>query len=79
MKAAREKQQTTYKAIPLRLTADIPTETLQASKSNWIVRPREKTCFSSEMDLYDSSIALNLLKYPKVLPYVNSPRKGFTH
>ena len=49
------------------------------TKSNWIVRPREKTCFSSEMDLYDSSIALNLLKYPKVLPYVNSPRKGFTH
>ena len=32
MKAAREKQQTTYKAIPLRLTADIPTETLQASR-----------------------------------------------
>ena len=32
MKAAREKQQTTYKVIPLRLTADIRTETLQASR-----------------------------------------------
>jgi len=32
LKAAREKQQTTYKVIPLRLTADIRTETLQASR-----------------------------------------------
>ena len=32
MKAAREKQKTTYKVIPLRLTADIQTETLQARR-----------------------------------------------
>ena len=30
LKAAREKQQTTYKEIPIRLTADLSAETLQA-------------------------------------------------
>ena len=30
LKAAKEKQQITYKAIPVRLTADLSTETLQA-------------------------------------------------
>ena len=32
LKAAREKQQITYKGIPIRLTADPPAETLQARK-----------------------------------------------
>ena len=32
LKAAREKQQITYEGIPLRLTADIPAETLQARR-----------------------------------------------
>ena len=32
LKAAREKQQITYKGIPIRLTADISAETLQARK-----------------------------------------------
>ena len=32
LKAAREKQQTTYKGIPIRLTADLSAETLQATK-----------------------------------------------
>ena len=32
LKAAREKQQVTYKAIPVRLTADLSTETLQARR-----------------------------------------------
>ena len=30
LKAAREKQQITYKGIPIRLTADLSAETLQA-------------------------------------------------
>ena len=32
LKAAREKQQVTYKGIPIRLTADLSTETLQARR-----------------------------------------------
>ena len=32
LKAAREKQQMTYKGIPIRLTADISAETLQARR-----------------------------------------------
>ena len=32
LKAAREKQQITYKGIPLRLTVDFSTETLQARR-----------------------------------------------
>ena len=32
LKAAREKQQVTYKGNPLRLTADLSTETLQARR-----------------------------------------------
>ena len=31
LKAAREKQQITYKGIPIRLTADLSAETLQAT------------------------------------------------
>ena len=33
LKAAREKQQITYKGIPIRLTADLSAETLQARGS----------------------------------------------
>ena len=32
LKTAREKQQITHKGIPLRITADLSTETLQASR-----------------------------------------------
>ena len=32
LKAAREKQQTIYKGIPVRLTADLSAETLQARR-----------------------------------------------
>ena len=32
LKAARENQQITYKGIPIRLTADLPAETLQARR-----------------------------------------------
>ena len=32
LKAAREKQQLTYKGIPIRLTADLSAETLQARR-----------------------------------------------
>ena len=32
LKAAREKQQVTHKGIPIRLTADLPAETLQARR-----------------------------------------------
>ena len=32
LKAAREKQQITYKGIPLRITADLSIETLQARR-----------------------------------------------
>ena len=32
LKAAREKQQITHKAIPIRITADHSTETLQATR-----------------------------------------------
>ena len=32
LKAAREKQQITYKGIPIRLTADLSIETLQANR-----------------------------------------------
>ena len=32
LKAAREKQQITYKGIAIRLTADLPAETLQARR-----------------------------------------------
>ena len=34
LKAAREKQQITYKGIPIRLTADLSAETLQA-RGEW--------------------------------------------
>ena len=34
LKAARERQQITYKGIPIRLTADISAETLQ-SRREW--------------------------------------------
>ena len=36
LKAAREKRQTTYKGIPIRLTADFSAETLQAKGSGMI-------------------------------------------
>ena len=36
LKAAREKQQITYKGIPIRLTADLSAETLQAEGSGKI-------------------------------------------
>ena len=32
LKAAREKEQITYKGIPIRLTADLSAETLQATR-----------------------------------------------
>ena len=32
LKAAREKQQITYRGIPIRLTADLSAETLQAKR-----------------------------------------------
>ena len=32
LKAAREKQQTTHKGIPIRITADLSIETLQARR-----------------------------------------------
>ena len=32
LKAAREKQRVTYKGVPIRLSADFPTETLQARR-----------------------------------------------
>ena len=32
LKAAREKQQLTYQGIPIRLTADLSAETLQATR-----------------------------------------------
>ena len=35
LKAAREKQQITYKRIPVRLTADFSAETLQAKREWW--------------------------------------------
>ena len=34
LKAAREKQQKKYKGIPIRLTADLSAETLQARRSH---------------------------------------------
>ena len=36
LKAAREKQQITYKGIPIRLTADLLAETLQARRDGRI-------------------------------------------
>ena len=36
LKAAREKQQITYKGIPIRLTADLSAETLQARRE-WTI------------------------------------------
>ena len=33
LKAAREKQQITHKGIPIRITADLSTETLQVKKN----------------------------------------------
>ena len=33
LKAAREKQQITYKGIPIRITADLSTEILQARRN----------------------------------------------
>ena len=35
LKAARGKQQITYKGIPIRITANLPTETLQA-RMEWL-------------------------------------------
>jgi len=35
LKAAREKQQITHKGIPIRITADLSIETLQARKERW--------------------------------------------
>ena len=35
LKPAREKQQITYKGIPIRITADLSIETLQARREWW--------------------------------------------
>ena len=35
LKAAKEKQQITHKGIPIRITADLSTETLQARREWW--------------------------------------------
>ena len=38
LKAAREKQQITHKGIPIRITADLSTETLQARRERQDIR-----------------------------------------
>ena len=40
LKAAKEKQQITYKGIPIRLTADLSAETLQARREQQDLQPR---------------------------------------
>ena len=37
LKAVREKQQITYKGIPIRLKADLSAETLQARRERWCI------------------------------------------
>ena len=41
LKAAKEKQQLTYKGIPIWLTADLSAETLQARREWWAGRNRK--------------------------------------
>ena len=58
LKAAREKQQITYKGIPKRLTADLSAETLQA-KREW-------------QDIFNVMKGKNLqprLLYPAMIPF----------
>ena len=49
LKAAREKQQITHKGIPIRITADLPIETLQARRE-WqdILKVMQKITYSPD-------------------------------
>ena len=71
LKAAREKQQTTYKGIPIRLTADLSAEALQARR-NWqdIFKVMKEKTYNqdystqqgSHLDLMEKSKALQTSK-----------------
>ena len=60
LKAAREKQQVTYKGNPIRLTADLSTETLQA-KREWqdIFKVLKEKNLQPRL-LYSESISLKI-------------------
>ena len=61
LKAAREKEQTSYKRIPIRLTADHSTETLQAT-SGWqnILKVRKRKNLQPRL-LYPERISFSLI------------------
>ena len=71
LKAAREKQQITHKGVPVRITADVSTETLQARRE-WqdILKVMKEKTYSqdystqqgSHSDMKDKSKALQTSK-----------------
>ena len=67
LKAAREKQQITHKGIPIRLTADLSIETLQARRE-WqdILKVMKDNNLQPRL-LYPARISSNMKKKAKAL------------
>ena len=89
LKAAREKQSVTYKGTPIRLSADVSTETLQARRE-WQeifkalkgknMQPRmpypERISFKVEGEIKDFSHKQKLKEYSNTKPILKDILKG---
>ena len=67
LKAAREKQQITYKGIPIRLTADLSAETLQAKRNQHYIFKMMKGENLQPRLLYSARISFRFREKSKAL------------
>ena len=67
LKAAREKQQITHKGIPIRITADLSTETLQAIRECQDILKVMKEKNLQPRLLYPARVSFNMKEKSKVL------------
>ena len=67
LKAAREKQQRTYKGIPIRLSADLSAETLQARREGQDIFKVLKGKHLQPRLLYPARISFRLMEKSKAL------------
>ena len=66
LKAAREKQQITYKGIPIRLTADLSAETLQARREWQDIFKMMKEKNLQPRSLYPARISFRFVREIKI-------------
>ena len=78
LKAAKEKQQRTYKGIPIRLTDDLSAETLQATKECQDIFKVMKGKNLEPRLLYPARISLRLDREIKTFTVKQKPREFST-